>query len=434
MKLPPFAACLILTWLFLPAGPGVLAQATFVVSGTVLDSASGKPMPFAQVCLKGTHLGTAANDDGLFQLNIPAIRQGDTLLVAYMGYRVEKVPLPPGSGVRLEIRLRAQPLELREVEIIALTPGEVIRQCVAHIPENYGVNPLVLTAFIRSQKYLNNRLAEYTEAVIGDRKNGYGLIERRKTEERKLESNVPQLLKGRVVSDTSLVNAMGDVARSAGCLGCNFVNDFAEFHYNTVLDEKLFESYHFKMEEESRPEGGKVYHIWFDQRKGMKKQLWKGEVFIDAADFALVKITQRPSFEGYETYEKGKFRRQFILYGTPGWIEEMPLLELTTTYEPRSDAWCLATIRIRNTMTFTQPATGKKVHITYRNDVVVTDMTRDSAAVATFRGDKSLGGTERWDELVGQGEGAFWENMNYLPVEEKLGQDLEKLLKGNSRK
>jgi hypothetical protein len=426
MKQGYFLALLVLCIGFVSFLPSS-AQNTITVAGIVLDSATQKGLPFAQVSLKTATIGTVTNEEGRFRMEIPASFAGDTLLVGYMGYVTLQTGPTGKAGEDLRLVMKQAAMQLAEVEIVALSPEEVLRRVVENIPKNYGQEPLILTAFVRSRKAVGGKLAEYTEAIIEDLKTGYSLYREKDEKERKRMSNVPLLLKGRVISDTSLVNSIGDLGRSAGCLGCNFVHDFAEFYHNTVLDDALFRSYSFRMEELITPANGKVFHIWFDQKKGVKKRLWKGELFVESATFALLKITQRPSYEAFDQYEKEKYKRSFFIGTTGGWFEEMPLMEWTTTYARRNGSYYLNTIRIENWLTFKQPATGKTVKFSHKNEVVVTDATRDPERIKNFKGDKSIGVNQRWDQLVGQGDDQFWAGYNYLPIEEQLLESLGKL-------
>ena len=403
----------------------VSGQDRLTLSGRVTDSAGGKGIPFAALSLKGCNLGTVSNEEGRFVFTIPAIFSRDTLLASSLGYRPSQCLVDSAIGRELNIVLSPAALQLSEVEIVALTPQEVIRRAVAAIPANYGADSLILTAFVRSQKFARGKLAEYAEAIIEDLKTGYSPYKPREEEARKRNSNVPLLLKGRVRADTSLVEAMGEVERSAGCLGCNFVHDFAEFYRNTVLDESLFPSYDFRMEETGIPGGGKIYHIRFSQKKGVKKRLWTGEIYINAADFALLSVSQKPDYEAFETYEKEKYRKTWYIDGLAGWVAEMPIMEWTVTYSKRNGFYGLSTIRIANRLTFTHPSRQGTVVISNRNDVVVTDITRDPARLKSFKGDKREGVNQRWDQVIGKGDEAFWAGYNYLPVEERLRQDLE---------
>lgn len=414
-------------WALLLVVGGARAQEALVVSGQVIDSATRQPLPFAQLSLATSHVGTAANGDGRFVLNIPSMLRNDTILFGYMGYATRKCPVWRLAGKDTVVALAAHAMQLAEVEIVGLTPEEVLRRVVANIPANYSADSLVLTAYVRSQKYAGSRLAEFTEAIIEDLKTGYTIYPEKKEREKQVESNVPLLLRGRVISDTALVNAMGEVGRSAGCLGCNFVHDFAEFYHNTVLDEKFFPDYRFRMEEVAGPAGEKLYRISFDQRPGVKKRLWKGTLVVQAGDFALLSVSQKPSPNGFAAYEKEKSRRPWFIDGQPGWIQEMPMLDWTVTYARRGDRYALSTISVNNTLIFSHPSRQGRVTLSHRNEVVVTDISTAPEKVRGFRGDKSTGVSQRWDQLVGNGDEAFWEGYNYLPIEEKLQRAIDQL-------
>ncbi len=407
----------------------VLGQNFFVIKGRIVDSTSGNPLSFAQISLHHTGLGTTTNEEGNFRLDIPATNLEDTLLIYYLGYETLKIPVKTCLVSFIDISMKPVMFQLSEVEVVGLTPQEVIRRTVARIPANYCKHPLILTAFIRSQKSVNNKLAEYTEAIIETFKNGYYLYKSGEAEKKQKQSNIPLLLKGRVTSDTNLVNAMGDVGRNVGCLGCNFINDLVEFYHQTILDEALFRYYDLSMEELILPKEGKIYKIRFAQKKDVKERLWKGELIIDAASFAVMRITQKPSMYAYETYEKTKYNRSYIILNKPGWVEEMPFIEQTIIYSKRDTSWFLSSIRTENWMTFTYPANGQKLKFSYKNDVIITDATRDPEKIKNFKGDKILGTTQRWDQIIGRPDDTFWASFNYLPIEETLKNAVEGIAK-----
>ncbi len=398
----------------------VFGQNFFEIKGSVVDSTSGNPLSFAQISLHNTGIGTTTNEEGNFHLDIPAGNREDTLLINYLGYETRKIPVKDCLVPSVVISLKPVMLQLSEVEVVGLTPQEVIRKAVERIPANYGKDPLILTAFIRSQKSVNNKLVEYTEAIIDDLKSGYYLYKTGDSGKKHKQSNIPLLLKGRVTSDTNLVNAMGDVGRNVGCLGCNFINDFVEFYHHSILDEDLFRYYDLSMEELIRPEGGKIYHIRFAQKKNVKERLWKGELFIDGASFAVMKIMQKPSMYAYDAYEKTKYNHGYTILNKPGWVEEMPFIQQTIIYSKRDTSWFLSSIRTENWMTFTYPPNGQKLKFSYKNDVVITNATRDPEKIKNFKGDKIVGTTQRWDQIIGRPDEIFWADFNYLPIEEAL--------------
>jgi len=219
----------------------------------------------------------------------------------------------------------------------------------------------------------------------------------------------------------------GEVGASARCLGCNFVRDIAEFPYETVLDERDKKHYTLKMEELVNPEGGKIYRIRFDQNEKTTKTLYQGEILIDSRDFAILQITYKPSYKAYDSYERKKYNHVWYLNSQPGWIQEMPFGETTVTYSKRGDYWCLNTIRQQYWVTYNHPQNSQRISYGYKNEVVVTNITRDPVVIRAFEGDKSMGVNQRWDEVVGETDEAFWENFNYLPIEATLQKELNKL-------
>ncbi|MGI4870004.1 MAG: carboxypeptidase-like regulatory domain-containing protein [Janthinobacterium lividum] len=79
-----------------------------LLHGTVVDSATHRPLPWVQVLLAGTKLGVATDADGNFQLEIPASKARSAMEVrfAYLGYKPAKRLLPtPTDGQPLLVAL-----------------------------------------------------------------------------------------------------------------------------------------------------------------------------------------------------------------------------------------------------------------------------------------------------------------------------------------
>ncbi len=403
------------------------SQEPFLIQGVVVDSITGNPLPFASVSAAGTTRGTTTNEEGRFSMVIGEIPGNPVILVTSMGYHTTPKVIPPGIINNLVIELQPAPIQLTEVEIVGLTPEAVIRQAVANITRNYGNDSVILTTYIRVRKTFNNRLAEYAEAIVDDLKDGYYPYRHKELEKKIERSNWPSLLKGRVTSDTNLVNAMGDAGKDAFCLSCYFRDDLVEFHPQSILDEQELKYNDLRMKEETRESSGKIYHITFDQKDGVKGRFWKGELFIDANSFAILKISISPSLKGYKYYRKTAMTRLFTLLGKPGWIREMPMGHTEITYSKKDTCWSLSTIRNDYYTSFTLPETGQRISIGYRSDVVVTDITRDRTVIRKFKGNKQTGVGQRWDQIAGAPDPGFWGSFNFLPVETTLGAEIEKI-------
>lgn len=90
------------------------AFAQFELSGTVIDSASSKPLAFVHLVVNGTQQGTTTDIDGNFTIqNNESIK---TISCSYIGYAPKTVTIAPNQK-KITIRLLATSIMLQEVEI-----------------------------------------------------------------------------------------------------------------------------------------------------------------------------------------------------------------------------------------------------------------------------------------------------------------------------
>ena len=83
------------------------------LSGKVKDAATGTPLPFAALKLKGAGVGTLSNDDGNFAMQLPV--KGDTLLCSYVGYESVKIALKAADSV---LHIKLNPLQYNLTEAV----------------------------------------------------------------------------------------------------------------------------------------------------------------------------------------------------------------------------------------------------------------------------------------------------------------------------
>jgi hypothetical protein len=93
-------------------------KSNFTLSGKIVDSESSESLPFAQVLIQGTSIGTATNVDGYFTLfNVPS--DTSVLLASYIGYDLQRVFLNPKTvSTQLVIEMKSRAIHLETVEIV----------------------------------------------------------------------------------------------------------------------------------------------------------------------------------------------------------------------------------------------------------------------------------------------------------------------------
>ena len=134
-------SCLILIAFCIPTM--LLAQLK-EVRGVVKDAESGEPLPFVNITLNQSRIGTASDIDGKFliQSDLPI----ESLQFSFVGYHKKVVDLTNHNKKTLTIELKQQKYLLQEVVI---TPGEnpahrIIRKVIANKDLN---NPEKLSSF-----------------------------------------------------------------------------------------------------------------------------------------------------------------------------------------------------------------------------------------------------------------------------------------------
>ena len=95
------------------------------IRGLVIDKESGESLPYANVIVKDTNIGTTTNEDGFFTLfNVPS--ETSTIQVQFMGYKTEVLILTTEiASDKITILMRPDSNQLEEV-VISLDSGREI--------------------------------------------------------------------------------------------------------------------------------------------------------------------------------------------------------------------------------------------------------------------------------------------------------------------
>lgn len=96
------------------------AQSNPSISGFIREDATGEPLSYVNVFLKGTFLGTATRLDGYYV--IPSVPPGKyEIVVSIIGYENVSQPivLKAGENLRIDFRLKVSPIVGEEVTVVA---------------------------------------------------------------------------------------------------------------------------------------------------------------------------------------------------------------------------------------------------------------------------------------------------------------------------
>ncbi len=113
-----------MTVLILAVRP-MMAQEPGSVKGRIFDKETGDPLPYANIIVVGTAIGTVSDLDGKFALNtVPSGAQ--TLRVAYVGYATvtRNVTVSANDVLQIDFRLSAQAITGETVVVTAQAQGQ----------------------------------------------------------------------------------------------------------------------------------------------------------------------------------------------------------------------------------------------------------------------------------------------------------------------
>ena len=182
--------------------PACGQHTTTVLRGRV--TADGHAVPYATLQLLGTSIGVSCNDEGHYELKVPAGHEADTVAVRSVGYAQAKfsVAMLAKHG---NIKLKTSEVVLSEVQVRGYrTARFLLQEAIDRIGENYCPQTAWSTFFYRDWRAVDNQLYVFDEAVMAVERAGYGKYAQKKSykfdnTKREMKSNYKTMLRHRLL-------------------------------------------------------------------------------------------------------------------------------------------------------------------------------------------------------------------------------------------
>jgi hypothetical protein len=246
------------------------------ISGTILDETTSDPLPYATVGLKNKGKGTVTNNNGQFGLKITPDLLNDTLAVSYLGYIRSELPVQQAFTSGLSIRMKREFIPIQEIIIRNHIPQDIITKAVLAIRDNYSSNPVYMTGFYREGVMRKRELQNYSEAIVRIYKSSYGSA---------LGGDQLKIFKSRKIENIKRSDTLA-VRLKAGlgtCIGLDGVKHLFDF-----LDGNYMPDYKYRLNDIVSWEDESAYEIEFEQREDIEQPLYKGAVYINTTDYAIL--------------------------------------------------------------------------------------------------------------------------------------------------
>jgi len=247
-----------------------------LVKGRVTDRRSGKALPYATIALLETSLGSISNQQGEFSFKLPLDLSDPMIIVSFMGYKTQVMPIIYPLSEELEIRLEKELIPLQEVIIRYSDPAKLLHEAIENIPENYLEDHSTMTAFYRESVKRNEHVMIYSEAVLKVAKGPYSSLSSR---------DYASIVKRRKVTDvtakdTVLIKLRSGISTS---LNLDVIKNRPDF-----LKEDFQSRYNLEFSDIMTYGDRLVYVISFQQKNEIPDLLFKGQLFLDQESLAVL--------------------------------------------------------------------------------------------------------------------------------------------------
>lgn len=109
-----------------------------IIEGKVIDAESGDPIPFANVVIKGTNIGSPTDFDGFYRIEGEA--ESDTILVSYIGYERKTKVYKKGVKQTIDFQLSPEANSLDDFVVYARKQENPAFAIMRSVIKNKGKN------------------------------------------------------------------------------------------------------------------------------------------------------------------------------------------------------------------------------------------------------------------------------------------------------
>jgi hypothetical protein len=378
------------------------------ITGIIFDDESSEPLPYATIGLKHTGRGTVSNSNGEFGFKILPEDYRDTMVVSYLGYYAREIPVQQSLGNNFKVAMRREFIAIPEIIIKNQIPQEIINKTISKISENYGNTPVGMTAFYREGVLRKSQLQTYSEAILQIYKSAYS---------GSLLNDQIKVFKSRKIENINVTDTL-TVRLKAGlntCLqldGIKYIFDF--------LSRENFNEYSYRLTDIVSFNEESAFEIEFGPREGAEITMFKGSVFINTTDFALLKA----DFEINAAYLK-KMRDNFILNPSRDFTTWPVSVRYSVTYRELNNRYFLS--HVRGDLEFASKQKKKLLNTQFYVffEMAVTSMSLTD--VKRFDREELAPTHSIFSRTITDYDPVFWENQEFLKPEDNLLQALKNM-------
>ena len=256
--------------------------------GSVIDSKTKVPLPFATLNVEDTNISTITNSDGEFLLKVPNNLITKNMTISFLGYQTKTVPLSNLNGGDIQILLEESVLELSEVKInVPKDARTLVKTALNKKGEHYINEETIMTAFYRETIKKRRRNASLSEAIVEIYREPYSST----------KADRIKLIKARKSTDYNRLDTLA-VKLQGGPFSALYADliKYPQFIFN---DNNL-SNYEFSFDKPTEINDRSVYVVKFKPLPNVIEPMHYGKLYIDAETFSLISAIYNLNVENKE--------------------------------------------------------------------------------------------------------------------------------------
>ncbi|WP_231567334.1 carboxypeptidase-like regulatory domain-containing protein [Lacinutrix sp. Hel_I_90] len=396
---------------------GLFAQNSKEFRGQIVDSESNKPVALADMLVIGTNISTITNTDGEFLLKVPNEHLSKSVLISFLGYKRQEIPLSDFETNETKIKLVEAATVLARVDINSPKDAEtLVRKTLALKAENYINDETIMTGFYRETIKKRNKNASLSEAVlkiykqpyISNKNDAISIVKARKNTIYSRLDTVALKLQGGPFSTlyTDVIKYQDYIFTAENLSHYNFT-----FSRSTQINNKL------------------IYVVNFKQKEDITDPLYYGTLFIDADTYALTSATYNLNVSDREAASKlfvRKKPRKVTVYPTEA--------AYRINYRVKNGKWHFGYSNILLTFKVNWQNKLFNSRYTLQSEMAITDWDQDITSFTSNPKDRLKTNSILVDKASGFSDPRFWGEYNIIEPEKSIENAIEKINKQLEKK
>lgn len=253
-------------------------QTYFSIEGSLQDQYTHEPIAFGSVGIGEVAIGTITNQNGEFRLKLPDSLRLSKVRFSHIGYLPQEIDSRELIDKHTVLSLEPKVISIQEVIVRLTNPKRLLQEMLDERRSNYSQHPIYLTTFYREGVERKKGLVGLTEAVFKVYKASY--------HSNALADQV-KLLKMRRISNEQEKDTLITKMKSGiySCLVLDLMKQLPEF-----LDPSPDSPYTYAHTDITVVDDRLANVISFEQRKSINEPLYRGQIYIDMENNALLRV------------------------------------------------------------------------------------------------------------------------------------------------